>query len=99
MGGHISTEQRINDGILAPKVRLVGPGGEQMGIVTIEKALQVARDAELDLVEVAPLARPPVAKLMDYQKFKDESDPLVQESSRDEIIAIIKEMTRGREEP
>ena len=64
-GGHISTEPRINDRIRVPEVRLVGPAGEQVGIVKIETALQLAHDSELDLVEVAPMARPPVAKLMD----------------------------------
>ncbi len=68
-GGHISTEPRINDRIRVPEVRLVGPAGEQVGIVRIEDALRLAREAELDLVEVAPMARPPVAKLMDYGKF------------------------------
>src|SRR5687767_9999828 len=69
-GGHISTEPRINDRIRVPEVRLVGPAGEQVGIVRIEDAMRLAREAELDLVEVAPMARPPVAKLMDYGKFK-----------------------------
>ena len=69
-GGHISTEPRINDRIRVPEVRLVGPAGEQVGIVRIEDAMRLAREAELDLVEVAPMARPPVVKLMDYGKFK-----------------------------
>src|SRR4029453_8580063 len=72
-GGHISTEPRINDRIRVPEVRLVGPAGEQVGIVRIEDALRLAREAELDLVEVAPMARPPVVKLMDYGKFKYEN--------------------------
>src|SRR5215212_11762157 len=72
-GGRISTEPRINDRIRVPEVRLVGPAGEQVGIVRIEDALRLAREAELDLVEVAPMARPPVAKLMDYGKFKYEN--------------------------
>ncbi|MDT7742285.1 MAG: translation initiation factor, partial [Actinomycetota bacterium] len=49
-----------------PEVRLVGPNGEQVGIVRIEDALRLAREADLDLVEVAAQARPPVCKLMDY---------------------------------
>ena len=63
---HISTEPRINERIHVNEVRLVGPAGEQVGIVRIEDALRLAREADLDLVEVAPMARPPVAKLMDY---------------------------------
>ena len=69
---HIS-EPRINDRIRVPEVRLVGPNGEQVGIVRIEDALRLAQEADLDLVEVAPEARPPVCKLMDFGKFKYES--------------------------
>ena len=58
-GGPISTETRVNERIRVPEVRLIGPGGEQVGIVRIEDALRVAADADLDLVEVAPDARPP----------------------------------------
>ncbi|MGH3624383.1 MAG: translation initiation factor IF-3, partial [Sciscionella sp.] len=72
-GGPISSETRINERIRVPEVRLVGPNGEQVGIVRIEDALRLAQEADLDLVEVAPQARPPVCKLMDYGKFKYES--------------------------
>lgn len=60
------SEPRINDRIRVPEVRLVGPGGEQVGVVPLKDALRLAEDAELDLVEVAPNAKPPVCKLMDY---------------------------------
>ena len=53
-----------------PEVRLVGPNGETVGIVRIDDALRLAQESDLDLVEVAPTARPPVCKLMDYGKFK-----------------------------
>src|SRR6266513_130466 len=69
-GGPISSETRINDRIRVPEVRLVGPNGEQVGIVAIGDALRLGQEADLDLVEVAPTARPPVCKLMDYGKFK-----------------------------
>ena len=59
-GGAISVETRINDRIRVPEVRLVGPNGEQVGIVRIEDALRLAVEADLDLVEVAPMAKPPV---------------------------------------
>ena len=91
-GGHITTEPRINDRIRVPEVRLVGPAGEQVGIVKIEMALQLARDSELDLVEVAPMARPPVAKLMDYGKFKYENAQKARESRRNQTNTVIKEM-------
>jgi translation initiation factor IF-3 len=74
-----------------PEVRLVGPNGEQVGIVRIEDALRLAVEADLDLVEVAPLARPPVCKLMDYGKFKYESDQKARESRRNQHLTVIKE--------
>ena len=91
-GGLISTEPRINDRIRVPEVRLVGPAGEQVGIVRIEDALRLAAEAELDLVEVAPMARPPVVKLMDYGKFKYENAQKARESRRHQSNTVIKEM-------
>lgn len=75
-----------------PEVRLVGPEGEQVGIVRVEQALQLAREADLDLVEVAPDARPPVCKLMDYGKFKYENAQKARESRRNQTNTVIKEM-------
>lgn len=75
-----------------PEVRLVGAAGEQIGIVGIGEALQLAERADLDLVEVAPNARPPVAKLMDYGKFKYESAQKAREARRNQVQTIIKEM-------
>jgi len=70
----------------------VGPGGEQVGIVPIAQALSMARDHDLDLVEVAPEARPPVCKLMDYGKFKYEAAQKARESRRNQSNTVIKEM-------
>jgi translation initiation factor IF-3 len=75
-----------------PEVRLVGPNGEQVGIVRIDDALRLAREADLDLVEVAPQARPPVCKLMDYGKFKYESAQKAREARRNQALTVIKEM-------
>ncbi|WP_265523398.1 translation initiation factor IF-3 [Oerskovia flava] len=75
-----------------PEVRLVGPGGEQVGVVRIEVALSLAQDADLDLVEVAPDARPPVAKLMDFGKFKYESDMKAREARRNQANTVLKEI-------
>jgi translation initiation factor IF-3 len=63
-----------------------------VGIVRIEDALRLARESELDLVEVAPMARPPVAKLMDYGKFKYENAQKARESRRNQTNTVIKEM-------
>jgi len=91
-GGHISTELRINDRIRVPEVRLVGPNGETVGIVPTEQALKLAQEADLDLVEIAPQGRPPVAKLMDYGKFKYENAQKARETRRNQTNTVIKEM-------
>ncbi|MEV0948879.1 translation initiation factor IF-3 [Rhodococcus sp. NPDC049939] len=87
----MSTETRINDRIRVPEVRLVGPGGEQVGIVRVEDALRLALEADLDLVEVAPDARPPVCKIMDYGKFKYEAAQKARESRKNQQLTVIKE--------
>jgi translation initiation factor IF-3 len=91
-GGHISTELRINDRIRVSEVRLVGPSGETVGIVPTADALRLAQEADLDLVEIAPMARPPVCKLMDYGKFKYENAQKAREARRNQTNVIIKEM-------
>ncbi|HJC29156.1 MAG TPA: translation initiation factor IF-3 [Candidatus Dietzia intestinipullorum] len=90
-GGPISAEARINERIRVPEVRLVGPGGEQVGIVRVEDALRLALEADLDLVEVAPNARPPVAKIMDYGKFKYEQAQKERESRKNQQQTVVKE--------
>ncbi|WP_082077948.1 translation initiation factor IF-3 [Thermus filiformis] len=65
-------EYRINEQIRSPKVRVIGPSGEQFGIMDTREALRLAEEKELDLVLVGPTADPPVAKLMDYGKFRYE---------------------------
>ncbi|MUL85909.1 translation initiation factor IF-3 [Mycobacterium sp. CBMA247] len=91
IGGPISTETRINERIRVPEVRLIGPNGEQVGIVRIEDALRVAADADLDLVEVAPAAKPPVCKIMDYGKFKYETALKERESRKNQQQTVVKE--------
>ena len=88
----ISAETRINDRIRVPEVRLVGPNGEQVGIVRVEDALRLAAEADLDLVEVAPDARPPVCKLMDYGKFKYESAMKARDARRNQANTQLKEI-------
>ncbi|HEX7268168.1 MAG TPA: translation initiation factor IF-3 [Streptosporangiaceae bacterium] len=88
----MSVEPRINERIRVPEVRLVGPNGEQVGIVALGDALRLAQESDLDLVEVAPTARPPVAKLMDYGKFKYESALKARESRKNQAQTVIKEI-------
>lgn len=70
----------------------MGPNGETVGIVPTDQALKLAQEADLDLVEVAPMARPPVCKLMDYGKFKYENAQKAREARRNQTNVIIKEM-------
>ncbi|GAA4389751.1 translation initiation factor IF-3 [Tsukamurella soli] len=70
---------------------MVGPEGEQVGIVRVEDALRLAFEADLDLVEVAPNARPPVCKIMDYGKFKYEAAQKQRESRKNQQMTVIKE--------
>jgi translation initiation factor IF-3 len=65
---------RLNERIRVKEVRLIGADGESVGIVPTEQALEQAREADLDLVEVAPEAKPPVARLLDYSKYKYEQE-------------------------
>ncbi|MEJ5203654.1 MAG: translation initiation factor IF-3, partial [Anaerolineales bacterium] len=60
---------RVNEAIKVPQVRLIGPQGENIGVVSIEEANRIAHEADLDLVEVAPNADPPVCRVMDFGKF------------------------------
>lgn len=86
------SETRINERIRVPEVRLVGPGGEQVGVVRVEDALRLAEEAGLDLVEVAPDAKPPVAKLMDYGKFKYEAAQKARDARRNQANTQLKEI-------
>ena len=85
-------EPRINDRIRAREVRLVGADREQIGIKALPEALSIARAADLDLVEVAPDAQPPVCRIMDYGKFKYEAAQRAKESRRKSSHASLKEM-------
>jgi len=86
------SEPRINDRIRVPEVRLVGPAGEQVGIVRIEDALRLAAESDLDLVEVAPTAKPPVCKLMDFGKYKYEAAVKAREARKNQTNTVLKEI-------
>ena len=82
----------MNERIRAPQVRLVGSDGAQIGIVTIQDALRRAQELDLDLVEVAPQANPPVCRIMDYGKFKYERDIRQKEARKHQARVEVKEM-------
>jgi translation initiation factor IF-3 len=83
---------RINERIRVPKVRLIGADGEQVGIVTTDEARQMARDADLDLVEVAAGAKPPVARLLDYSKYKYEQEQKLKAAKKHQTQVNIREI-------
>ena len=78
--------------IRAPKVRLIGPEGENVGVVDIQEALKIAQEAELDLVEVAPNASPPVCRVMDVGKFLYERTKKEKEARKAQVKVEIKEI-------
>ena len=86
------SDPRTNDRIRVPEVRLVGPAGEQVGVVRIEVALRLAQEADLDLVEVAPNSKPPVVKIMDFGKFKYETAQKAKEARRNQANTVLKEV-------
>ena len=75
-----------------PEVRLIGPKGENMGVVPTRQAIQIARDAELDLVEVSPNAAPPVCRALDFGKFLYEREKKEREARRAQTKIEIKEI-------
>jgi translation initiation factor IF-3 len=85
-------EARINSEITAPEVRLIGVNGEQIGIVSINAANQMAEQAEVDLVEIAAGATPPVCRLMDYGKFKYRESKKRHEAKLKQKQIVVKEV-------
>ncbi len=83
---------RVNQRIKAKEVRLVGEKGEQLGIMPLFQAFEVAKKSNLDLVEVAPTAVPPVCRLLDYGKFKYQQTKKEREQRRSQKIALLREV-------
>ncbi|MGH2737670.1 MAG: translation initiation factor IF-3, partial [Actinomycetota bacterium] len=82
----------MNERIRAPQVRLVGADGAQVGIVSVQEALERARVSDLDLVEVAPQANPPVCRIMDYGKYKYERALRQKEARKKQARIEVKEI-------
>ena len=89
---HIARDQRTNRRIRAREVRVVGAAGEQLGVLTLEAALALAGSEGLDLVEVNPMAKPPVCKIMDYGKFKYEEKKKASEAKKKQVVVHLKEV-------
>jgi translation initiation factor IF-3 len=73
---------KVNQDIRVPQVRLIGAAGEQVGLIATEEALQMAETAEMDLVEVAPEAKPPVCRIIDYGKFRYDKEKKAKEARK-----------------
>jgi translation initiation factor IF-3 len=86
------TGPRVNDRIRATEIRLIGAEGENVGVVAPERAMMMAEDAGLDLVEISPNAVPPVCKIMDFGKFKYETQKREAEARKKQKIIEIKEV-------
>lgn len=82
----------VNRRIRAKEVRLISESGEQLGILSLDKAMEMAEGRGLDLVEVAPTAAPPVCKIMDYGKYKYQQHKRAQESKKHQKVIHIKEI-------
>ncbi|WP_241423547.1 translation initiation factor IF-3 [Candidatus Contubernalis alkaliaceticus] len=88
----MSRDSFINEQIRAKEVRLIDSEGEQMGIVPLKEALNMAREKNLDLVNVAPNAKPPVCRIMDYGKYKYEQSKREKEARKNQKIITVKEV-------
>ncbi|MBA2521874.1 MAG: translation initiation factor IF-3 [Solirubrobacterales bacterium] len=85
-------QTRINERIRVPKVRLIGSDGEQVGVLDTDEARRIAREADLDLVEVAPDSRPPVCRLLDYSKYKYELEQKAKQARKHQQQVNVREI-------
>ncbi|MFV0514915.1 MAG: translation initiation factor IF-3 [Jhaorihella sp.] len=86
------TGPRVNDKIRSPEIRLIGAEGENIGVVSPARAMALAEEAGLDLVEISPNAAPPVCKIMDFGKFKYETQKREAEARKKQKIIDVKEV-------
>ena len=84
----IAKDMMVNDGIRARELRLIGSDGEQLGVKTKAEALNIAEQANLDLVLVAPGAKPPVARIMDYGKYRFEQQRKTAKRVKQKVINV-----------
>lgn len=87
-----SKEMRINEKIRLKEVRLIDDSGNQHGVISVNDALNMAKEAGLDLVEVAPQANPPVCKILDYGKYRFEQEKKLRESKKKQKLVKMKEI-------
>lgn len=92
MGGKTISEVLINEQIRVPEVRVISSTGEQLGIMGIEEALQKAEEQELDLILIAPTAKPPVCRIVDYNKYRYEQARREKDAKKKQKIVEVKEI-------
>ena len=86
----------INEQIRDKEVRLIGENGDQLGVMSAREALKLAEEAELDLVKIAPTAKPPVCKIIDYGKYRYELARKEKEAKKKQKTVEVKEVLTGR---
>ena len=92
LGGKTISELLINEQIRVPEVRVISETGEQLGIMTTEEALRKAEDQELDLILIAPTAKPPVCRIVDYNKFRYEQARREKDAKKKQKVVEVKEI-------
>ncbi len=92
LGGKTISEVLINEQIRVPEVRVISSTGEQLGIMGIEEALQKAEEQELDLILIAPTAKPPVCRIVDYNKYRYEQARREKDAKKKQKIVEVKEI-------
>jgi translation initiation factor IF-3 len=83
---------RINEYIRVPEVRVIGPNSEQLGVMMVRRAVELAKESGLDLVEVAPMAKPPVCRIIDFSKYKYEQEKKERRSKKSQHVTRLKEI-------
>lgn len=83
---------RVNERITAPEVRVIGPNAEQLGVVAIQRALELAREHSLDLIEIAPSAKPPVCRIIDYSKYKYDQQKKERKVKKGQRVSHLKQI-------
>ncbi|MDD5018301.1 MAG: translation initiation factor IF-3 [Eubacteriales bacterium] len=89
---NIANEHQINEQIRDKSIRVISDDGEQLGILSVREAMNIADEKGLDLVKVSPSANPPVCKIMDYGKFRFEQSKKLKEAKKNQKIIVLKEM-------
>lgn len=83
---------RVNERIRVPEVRVIGPNSEQIGVVSIKRALEIAGESNLDLVEVAPTSKPPVCRIMDFSKYKYDQEKKERRVKKSQHVTHLKQI-------